>query len=223
MNNKFHFITIFYLIVIFSVISTILHAQEEKVIIAGKITHSESYLASIKYFKDYLKQDEFFIGGILDDKEVFRVEFPLKKSMLIRLEHGENRVLMYLEPGDSIFVEFDNWNLDRTLVFCGSSRAVEQNNYLKDIELEMYQYLGGNNSMHYYRDLNEYEYLEHAEMLKKIQYKFLKRYQRKTSFSEKFLNYARTEIEYNWAASLLNYPAYHQFFNNLKNPIYLDE
>lgn len=199
-----------------------LHASGN-IIIAGKITHSESYLASIKYFKDYLKQDEFFIGGILDDKEVFRVQFDIKKSMLIRLEHGENCVLMYLEPGDSIFVDFDNWNLERTLAFSGTTRAVEQNNYLKDIETAMYPYLGGNNSMHFYRDLNDLEYPEHAEMLKKIQYKFLKKYQRNTTFSNQFLNFAKTEIEYNWAASLLNYPAYHQFFNSLKNPVILDE
>ncbi len=222
MNNKLNYYIILYSIILLGITSNQATAHGS-VVIAGKITHSESYLASIKYFKDYLKQDEFFIGGILDDNETFRVEFGIKKSMLIRLEHGENRVTMYLEPGDSIFVEFDNWNLDRTLVFGGTTRAVEQNNYLKDIELEMYPYIGGNNSMHFYRDLNEIEYPEHAEMLKKIQYKFLKKYQRKTSFSHNFLNYAQTEIEYNWAASLLNYPAYHQFFNNLKYPVILDE
>ncbi|NJN77490.1 MAG: hypothetical protein HC803_03475 [Saprospiraceae bacterium] len=48
----------------------------------------------------------------------------------------------------------------------GEPRAVQQNKYLIDMAKEMYIYLSDNNSMHFYRDLNEVEYQNHANMLK---------------------------------------------------------
>jgi thiol-disulfide isomerase/thioredoxin len=196
---------------------------KNNVIITGKIKHSESFLANIKYYKDHLEEEEVFIGGILDDEDYFRVQFKIPRPTLIRVEHGTNRINLYLEPGDSIHIHFDNWELEQSLAFTGNIRPVQQNTYLKDIEKEMYMYLSDNNSMHFYRDLNELEYQTHADMLRKKQLKYLKSYQKEISFSASFKNYALSEIQYNWAASLLNYPAYHQFFNNEEYPIILDE
>jgi thiol-disulfide isomerase/thioredoxin len=193
------------------------------VIIAGKIEHSESFLANIKYYEDHLEEEEIFIGGILDKGDSFRVQFKIFRPTLIRVEHGVNKIELYLEPGDSIHIHFDNWELKQSLKFTGNPRPVQQNRYLRAVAKEMHIYLSDINSMHFSRDLNEIEYQEHAEMLKKKQLRFLKEHQKKTTFSPAFLNYALSEIEYNWAASLLNYPIYHQFFNNLESPVILDE
>lgn len=213
-------------LLLFIGLSTIMNANSfgnNDIIIAGKIKHSESFLANINYYKDNLEEEEIFIGGILDDEDNFRVQFQILCPTLIRLEHGTNKIELYLEPGDSIHIYFDNWELDQSLKITGKPQPAQQNMYLKAIEKEMQMYLSDNNAMHFFRDLNEIEYQEHAEMLRRKQLRFLKDYQKKIIFSPSFLNYALSEIEYNWAASLLNYPAYHQFFNNMENPVILDE
>jgi thiol-disulfide isomerase/thioredoxin len=211
------------LIIVLSTITKFNSFGNNDIIIAGKIKHSESFLANINYYTDNLEEEEVFIGGILDEVDNFRVQFKIPCPTLIRLEHGTNKIELYLEPGDSIHIYFDNWELNQSLKITGMPRPVQQNLYLKAIEKEMKIYLSDNNAMHFFRDLNEAEYQEHAEMLKKKQIRFLKDYQKNKPFSASFLKYALSEIEYNWAASLLNYPAYHQFFNNLENPVILDE
>lgn len=212
-------------VLFFVVFATMMHTNSfgNDVIIAGQIAHSESFLANIKYYKDHLEEEEIFIGGILDDEDNFRVQFKIPRPTLIFLEHGANKIKIYLEPGDSIHLYFDNWDLENTLKYTGEVRPVQQNMYLTALAVEMEAYLSDNNAMHFFRDLNEIEYQAHAEMLKKKQIKFLKDYQKNITFSSSFLNYAQCEIEYTWAASLLNYPSYHQFFNNRENPVILDE
>ncbi|NJN77491.1 MAG: hypothetical protein HC803_03480 [Saprospiraceae bacterium] len=39
----------------------------DDIIIAGKIDHQESFLVSVKYYKDHLEEDEIFLGGILEE------------------------------------------------------------------------------------------------------------------------------------------------------------
>lgn len=223
MNKIKKTVTLFLFFIVFSTLTNVKVFGNNNIIIAGKIEHSESFLANIKYYNDHLEEEEVFIGGILDDEDNFRVQFKIPRPTLILLEHGTNKIKLYLEPGDSIHVRFDNWDLENTLKLTGDWRAASQNKYLKAIEKEMEIYLSDNNAMHFYRDLNETEYQVHADMLKKKQLKFLKDYQKNTNFSPSFLKFALSEIEYTWAASLLNYPSYHQFFNNKENAIILDE
>lgn len=211
--------TIRYLLMGFFLLAMIPKAfSQGEVIVAGTIKHSDFFLVNITFFKDYLQQEEEFVGGILDESESFSTQFKIPRPSLIRLEHGNSKIELYLEPGDSIHVSFDNWNMKNTLIISGTKRVKQQNRYLHDLKKEMYPYLYGNNAIHFFRDLNEKEYNIHADELKKRQEQFLKSYQKETSFSASFLNYAKCEIEYTWAASLLNYPAYHQFFNNEETP-----
>ncbi|MFK7946981.1 MAG: TlpA family protein disulfide reductase [Saprospiraceae bacterium] len=224
MNTATEKMTIRYLLIGFiSLMMTSMMFGQGQVIVAGTIKHSEYFLANITFFKDHLQQQEEFVGGILDEEEVFNVQFKIPRPSLVRLEHGNNELELYLEPGDSIYINFDNWDMEGTLEISGMKRVEQQNKYLLDIAKEMYPYLSGNNAMHFFRDLNEEEYQTHAEELKRKQERFLKTYQRETAFSSSFLNYVRCEIEYTWAASLLNYPAYHQFFNNQENPMIMSE
>jgi peroxiredoxin len=223
MNVIKQIVTRFLLFIVFSTIMSVSSFGNNDIIIAGKIEHSESFLANIKFFKDHLEEEEIFVGGILDEEDNFRVQFKIPHSTLIRVEHGINKIELYLEPGDSIHIYFDNWDFDKNLKFTGEVRPVQQNMYLRGLKKEMQSYLSDNNAMRFFRDLNEMAYQEHAEMVRKKQIQFLKEYQKKTVFSPSFQNYALSEIEYSWAASLLNYPAYNQFFNNLESPIFLDE
>lgn len=197
--------------------------SQGQVIVSGTIKHSEYFLANIKFYKDNLEQEEEFIGGILDETETFRVQFKIPRSIIVNLDHGNNQISLYLEPGDSIHISFDNWDMENTLQLSGTSRSVQQNKYLINLQKEMQPYLSGNNSMHYFRDLNETEYAQHAEELKNKQERFFKNYGKNTTFSKSFERYAMAEINYTWASSLLNYPAYHQFFNNRETPLILDE
>ena len=224
MNTATKKITIRYLLIgfILLIMASTTFCQSP-VIVAGTIKHSEYFLANITFFKDHLQQEEEFVGGILDEGESFNAQFKIPHPSLVRLEHGNNKIELYLEPGDSIHVSFDNWDMENTLIISGMKRVEQQNKYLHDLEKEMYPYLSGNNAMHFFRDLNEEEYNAHAFDLKRKQERFLKEYQRGTSFSSSFLNYAKCEIEYTWAASLLNYPAYHQFFNNQEVPMMMSE
>lgn len=210
------------LIILITVIPS-LFSQGGEVILSGTIKHSEYFLANIKFYKDNLEQEEEFVGGILDEEEYFHVQFRIPRPILAHLEHGNNRIDLYLEPGDSLNINFDNWDMEHTLKLTGMKRSVGQNKYLLDLQKEMSPYLSGNNSMHFFRDLNEEEYQIHANELKNKQERFLKEYQKGVTFSKKFETYASSEIEYSWAASLLNYPAYHQFFNNNETPLVLGE
>ncbi len=224
MNNNYEKITkcFFLLFIIFVVIVPPSYGQGN-VIVSGRILHSEYFMANIKFYKDNLEQEEEFIGGILEDTEDFRTQFKIPSAIIARLEHGNNQIDIYLEPGDSLHISFDNWDMEHTLKFSGMQRATIQNKYLQDIAVFNKPYLSGNNSMHFFRDLNEVDFQNHVGELKKNQLKFLKEYQKNITFSPSFANYALCEIEYNWAAALLNYPAYHQFFNNIEQPLFLDE
>lgn len=224
MNTVTKKLTIRYLLLGFLLLTMTLKTfGQGQVIVAGTIKHSEYFLVNITFFKDHLQQEEAFVGGILDEAESFNTQFKIPRPSLVRLEHGNNKIELYLEPGDSIYISFDNWDMESTLTISGMKRVEQQNKYLIDLEKEMYPYLSGNNAMHFFRDLNEEEYKIHADELRKKQERFLKSYQKETSFSTAFLNYAKCEIEYTWAASLLNYPAYHQFFNNQETPMVMSE
>lgn len=192
---------------------------QEKVVITGKIDHPDGFLANFKYHKDPLQLEEVFYGGILDEKNEFKIEFYLKEPVLARLEHGSNRAHIYLEPNDSLHIAFDTWDFEETIKFSGATSAGVQNEYLLKIGSTFKPDFFGTPTMEQFKTLKLDAYVYLIEKNKENQLRQFRDFKREHKMSSGFEQFMTCEIEYAWAENFLNYPYFHQVLNQLKTSL----
>lgn len=97
------------------------------------VTGSLSGVSAVKFIElrvneSYLNGEvkEYFSNVLADGTFAFSVQ--INKGQLVRLKHGENTGMVYLEPGDSLHIYTDVVNFQRAFSFTG--KAAENNRYL---------------------------------------------------------------------------------------------
>jgi len=188
------------------------------------VTGSLSGASAVKFIE--LRVNESFHNGevneyfsnVLEDG-TFAFSVQINKGQLVRLKHGENTGMIYLEPGDSLNIYTDVINFQRSFAFTG--KAAENNRYLykyykeNPTETNPFKLVQYRQGIHWYdispemdTKMRNFETEDFIRLLNERKEKALsavlahEKYHPNTT-SEAFKKYIEAEIIYDWAYHVL--------------------
>ncbi|AKD02786.1 TlpA disulfide reductase family protein [Pontibacter korlensis] len=176
-------------------------SAQDKAIISGKITNPLSDYVELIAYPNPLIPEEAKTEAELDGNS-FRVEVPVKEAMVAELQHDDEVVQVYLEPGYELNLSFNGGKFLKTLKYTG--KGANENSYLAAYtsrfdEEEDYQVLPDNIKF------EEEEFTEFLDYRRNDQVKSLEKYAAKNPLSETFKAFMLAEIEFSYAKDKLSY------------------
>lgn len=141
---------------------------------------------------------------------VFQQELPYR---LYEVSHLNQTLKLYLEPGDSIWINFDASKIMETAIFLGRGALKarymleRQNRFDKNIEFNLIP--------HKVKQYDEMEFKKLVETNRRQKELFLKEFSEIYFLPKEFRQLIEDEIMYTAAKELLQYPGLHIFFNKL--------
>ena len=194
-------------------------AAQGNTLVTGRLSGT----SAVKFIE--LRVNESFLSGevkeyfsnVLEDG-TFAFAVQINQGQLVRLKHGENSGMIYLEPGDSLEIYTDVVNFQRAFTFSG--KAAENNRYLNKYYKEnptetnpfkLVQYKQG---IHWYdispemdtkmRNFTKDDYVILLNDRKEKALSSLLAYEKfHPSTSNEFKKYIEAEIVYDWAYHIL--------------------
>lgn len=173
--------------------------------ISGKVTDLFSPAVSMRFYQDYISLDEALFQLPVGADSSFAMTFELAEPTVARLGYGNNKVEVYLEPGDDLQLMVDPSGAASPAVsFAGKGSSA--NVFLRDLQSLFSEW----DEAHILYEIAEREPLGFQAMMnvyRQQKWKFYKNYDKKlkADFSENFKYYAAAEIDYWWAYYLLRY------------------
>jgi len=155
----------------------------------------------------------------------FTLQIPLTASSYAWFKHGGEHTTLYLEPGDSLWLQLDSESFDESLVYMG--RGAGNNNYLSAhfLQFEDMQ----NNKVPSYMQLQQLAaktepeaYKNLAREQEKVEMELLDAYTDKLSAA--FRQKRALELHYKWQGHKIDFPAWRAYYTSKKEkPFKLDE
>ncbi|MCX2740597.1 TlpA family protein disulfide reductase [Pontibacter anaerobius] len=172
-----------------------------KAIISGKISSPLSNQVELVIYPNPLIPEEVTTEVTLDGKS-FRLEVPVKEATVAELQHGDEVVQVYLEPGYELIMNANGKNFLKSLKYKG--KGANENNYLANYtyrfeEEEEYQVLPDNIK------LKEQQFTEFLDYRREDQLASFEKYTGKKEVSEQFSDFLKAEIDFSYATDKLSY------------------
>ena len=114
---------------------------------------------------------------------------------------------MFIEAGDSIYIEAEATKLNASVTFSGVGAA--HNTFLMDLQKTFEQKGENFDNRRVVKDLAPEEYVKYIADLKKKRYDFYNNHNIKSTATPSFEAFHQIETEYKSALALLNYPILH--------------
>lgn len=147
----------------------------------------------------------------------FNVDFELTEPVTGELRFGETNIPVYLEPGDSLHLQFEPQRIAQTLQYSGQGAA--NNNYLLECQTRIRNIQKEVNTK--VRYAGHAEYRKFMETAREERMMFLKRHRYQKDFSESFRAFAQADVDYWYGFYLLNYAWEHPLYNDQPSPMLL--
>ena len=159
----------------------------DKIYIGGQIVNPHTHYVVLAQNNQIV--DTMFLNG----KNQFGTQYDSLEEGIYTLRHNPENQIMYVEPGDSILVWLNTLQFDRSMNFSG--RGSEKSSFLLDMLL--------NNQRNSDLILSYYKYDPErfsriTDSIKEQRIETLKELDDEHNFSEKFLDIARTVIDYEY-------------------------
>jgi len=142
----------------------------------------------------------------------FSVSTTISQSSLFVVAYGRDKSSVFMNPGDTLFLNAEGQRFSRTLSFGG--KLANENAYLSEIALLERQ--------RYSTKVKDYK-LGEAEFIAAMDYtrgqnqlEFDKAAKAK-NFNQAFIKLMNDEITFEWAGDRVNYKLYHEFYNKKEN------
>ncbi len=198
-------------------------AISQNTIVTGKIKNNNSYINGIDLLVNhrYLDKDvSVYESNILEDG-TFAFAVTIQEPQLVSLIYARNNALIYLEPNDSLHVEFDANSFKFSFEFEGKS--ANNNDYLNTYlqkhprELDPFKYLQYKAGNYWYkieprkeepmRTMQKSPYLEKMNRTKQTALMELGFFDQnnQSNLSGDFKEFMEAEIMYDWAYHMLLY------------------
>ena len=107
--------------------------NHQRTIIAGQIENPISDNIGILVFDNMITRDNSKLSTTVDDSGKFKLEFSIQEPQKVFLSRPRSNNLLFLYPGDSLSISFDDKDVRRTMSFDGSS--ANQNHYLSTFNM----------------------------------------------------------------------------------------
>lgn len=159
--------------------------------ISGKVIHpTKNAKVSVSFFDNKILNDIIDAGStLLDDNGNFQLSFKLNESVEGELIIDNQMTMLYLVPGDSLFVTMDFNNFDSTLSYTGKGSA--DNNYMaKEFFLDL-----NNISSSYSKFTDEVAFTNFMDSVENVNRQFFNS-NRSDNFTSEFNNYIVAKNKY---------------------------
>ncbi len=186
--------------------------------ISGIIKNPKEHVVGLRFYMDYISFDEEYYSIPLDDKNEFAMSFDLAQATTATLNYNGDDFQIYLEPGDDLVVEFDGNTFPTSLQFTG--KGGEHNKYLKAANVN-FKIWTGDYILYEIAQRKPMDFRRYMDGILNYKLNYLNSYNPvdRSKFSETFLQYAYSDINYWWAYNLLRYRIEHPISNGLAAPM----
>ncbi|WP_338767478.1 redoxin domain-containing protein [Bernardetia sp. ABR2-2B] len=205
-NSVFSFLFLFLLFYSFEGVA------QFSTILEGKIAPASSYELVIEYQYQYLTYQPKRQLLTTNEKGEFNFTIPLKKSTWILWKCKDKQGQVYLHVGDSLNMQVELGALPYGTKFSGLGAA--ENNFLQKWEIEFGNSLKSALYPKKYKNLNEKNFKNEVEKLRKNQFKLLEETIGKKPLSDDFILAMEQKITYENANHLAEYSVLHAFLND---------
>lgn len=187
--------------------------------ISGQIISPTSGTIGIKFYSDFIsRREEVFDIPLVNNK--FSVTFQLNYSTPIFLIYDGEEVPLYLDPGDDLYVNAQGNNFIKSITFAG--KGAGKSRYLKNVSKVFLE----KNADYIFYEIVEREPMDFRRYMDRLHQKMCGFYQSlndelKKDFSLEFEQYAKADIDYWYAYSLLRYRIENPLSNGIYEPVEL--
>lgn len=149
------------------------------------------------------------------DKEgQFSATFSLTEAVTGELRYGDERLSLFLEPGDNLQVEFTNEIFPKNVQFLGKGSAA--NTYLKESKIVFQKHQQEmTNKVRY---ANHTDYQSFMQQARAERQAFMENFSLQKDFSKRFRTFAQADIDYWFGFYSLNYAWEHPLYHDQPAP-----
>ena len=180
------------------------YAQKEAIII-GKIENPPSPNVFVEYKKTLFTLEQGTYEASVDLNNLFGIRINLTEPRTVIFKYQNDKIRLFLAPGDTLKMIFDGKNLSSTLIFEGKNAAANQ--YLLSVS-KRFEDIIDENALDYSKFQEKtadfQKYIDTSYIAKK---NFFDNYDPsvKTAFTKSFMDFAASDFIYWRAFHLLNY------------------
>jgi thiol-disulfide isomerase/thioredoxin len=210
------------ILIIFSLATQFLFAKaQDEVIIIGQIDDGLARTVLFSFKKNPFTGEQAVFEAVTNENKQFVTKVKLKQPSVVVMKYQNRAMRLYLSPGDTLKLRFNGARPLETAIFDGSSGQIAlQNTYMQQSLVRFSDWLDESflsNLLHNRASTEYHKYINDIYTRKKD---FLDTYaqEKKELFSEAFLDYINSDVEYWRAYHLMKY--YDVFgLNNSSHPI----
>ncbi|MEM9822743.1 MAG: redoxin family protein, partial [Bacteroidota bacterium] len=180
-------------------------ATEGKItLVCGEVFNSQTDEVGLHFYRDLISFDEELYRVPLDVNRQFSMSFQLVEATTAIFSYRGQSIPLYIEPGDSLFLQFDGNAFPQNLTFAGTGSA--HNNYLRDFNHQFTQWDEAN-LLYEMAQRKAVDFRRFMDDLWQRKWAFYRDYRlsEKRQFSSFFESYLSAENDYWWAYYLLRY------------------
>ena len=146
---------------------------------------------------------------VLNSLNRFAFELPVVRGTLVRAYYNEERLMFFVEPGDSLHVVVEEGFSDSSASFSGLGAA--NNRFVAEWMAEF-----GRPRLDY-EGLEAEDFKRQVDQRRRDQFEFLAARSKEYALSLGFIDYAVAHFNYEWANLMISYPTEYRFANDHEN------
>ena len=189
-------------------------SQQRKVLLRGTTSRPMSRKLKVVLIEDPISFNEKELNGRFQAQSFEREAFLLANTVGY-IQYGNQKLDIFLRPGDQITVDFDPDDFPGSVQYSGD--AARENNYLVARQNIFQQELKDLQRM--VRDAEPGVFRSFMDQSRQSLLNFLDQYHQRMELPLYFYEFARAEIDYWFAYQLLNYPWEHPLYHNQDPPM----
>ncbi len=185
--------------------------------LTGKVLSPMNQSLDLVIYSDPITFQEIKYPIRFDPDNSFALDVSLLHATTGYLSYGQEKIEVYLEPGDQLFLSFNGRNFDESVLFTG--KGGEHNNLLKQYH-QAFKESNKAVKQHMKTD-NPAEFRKYMEVWLKKREQYVKKLLSSRQTTKAFDAYLQAEVLYDYAYQLFNYPWEYPLSHNQEAPLAL--
>lgn len=192
-------------------------ASAQLTTVYGKITNPLDSMVYIRYYKELLSYEQVFADSAkINSEGTFKMQFLWTKPFIAELSNGKKRTTLYLGLRDSLKIELDGKDFEKSIRYSG--RGALANNYLTQKTLKFPE---ATSSSTY--ELSESAFITFIDSMHTLKRRFYNSYfskiRTKNVSIQRFMELEEANIKYDLLESKLRYPGFHAYLKRDKEAL----
>ncbi len=186
--------------------------------IKGRVLGHRGLQAQIILYTDPVSKKQVDYSLYIQKDGRFETTVNIYEPTSGKLVYGARTAELFIQPGNELTINFQGQDFMRSLSFHGS--GADENKFMKNL-----RFIFREEDAHARRRVSTYSPKRYKEMLDESFAKkndFFERETKSGDFSDTFLNFAKSDIDYWYAYSLDNYPWERPLYSNTEPPMEIE-